>query len=262
MSVTHCGSGAVLGIDPKTKTGILIPLTCKSWLCDSCRKVKIRNWIKVAQAGRPERMITLTCDPKLHVNPYTALRTMAKAFTKLAERIRKKFGEFEYIKVWELHKTGWPHLHLMQRGSFIPQRWLSSQWSRLKIGKIVDIRKVTNQKTTATYMTKYMGKSVADLASLWSGVRVISKSNGWVIPEVQAKIQEQREEYVWRMIKADYWQIASDLATRGVTYTRFSQWSSIVILDFAPADMAASISPGESLPWEWMKETLESEQPP
>lgn len=66
-----------------------------------------------------------------------------------------------YIKVPELSKNGKQHLHVLFRGKYIDQAYLSSQWQEIHKAKIVDIRKVKytrTKKQIGAYMAKYMSK--------------------------------------------------------------------------------------------------------
>lgn len=111
-----------------------------------------------------------------------------KAFTKLVQRIRRKYGIFEYMLVWELTKKGTPHIHLLQRGTWIPKQVLSDMWCSLTGSFIVDIKRIQRSRDVARYITKYMGKSIADCAETLNGFRILQKSKGYVIeplPEIE-----------------------------------------------------------------------------
>lgn len=64
-----------------------------------------------------------------------------------------------YLCVFEAHKSGEPHLHILFRGRYIPQDWLSEQCAELLNSPRCDIRKVHNQKQAAWYVSKYVGKA-------------------------------------------------------------------------------------------------------
>ena len=79
-----------------------------------------------------------------------------------------------YIKVPEMSKNGKQHLHLIFRGQYIAQAYLSDQWQEIHKAKIVDIRKVhfkRGKKGLAAYMAKYMAKeNVYRYSWSWSWV--------------------------------------------------------------------------------------------
>jgi hypothetical protein len=75
-----------------------------------------------------------------------------------------------YFRVQELTKAGRPHLHIIIRGKYIAQEWLSQNWNQIHGAKIVDIRAVKNIKSKgdiAGYLAKYVGKESSGHVS-WS----------------------------------------------------------------------------------------------
>lgn len=86
---------------------------------------------------------------------------MTRALNLLAKRIRRRFPStpFEYIAVWETHKNGYPHIHLIARGPFLPQRVLSRWWHQLNGSPVVDVRRVHSPNGATHYLTKYLTKS-------------------------------------------------------------------------------------------------------
>lgn len=72
--------------------------------------------------------------------------------------IRREYGEFEYLRVLELTKKGWPHFHFVARSGYIPQPWLSDRWDTLTGAPIVDVRKIEKTREAYWYVMKYLGK--------------------------------------------------------------------------------------------------------
>jgi len=116
--------------------------------------------IAKAMAGKPRAMLTLTCDPKNYETPDEAARDMKRALVLLRRHLSKSFGidKLPFICVFERHKSGWPHMHLLIRGPFIPWKWLSLTWKRLIGAFQVDIRKIRGAAEAAAYVAKYIGK--------------------------------------------------------------------------------------------------------
>jgi len=115
---------------------------------------------------------------------------MKKAFAKLVQKIRYKTGNFEYLLVFELTKKGTPHIHMLSRGGFIPQAWLSDQWKKLTGSFIVDIRRIRRKKDVSNYITKYLGKAIASVAEGLNGLRVVQKSKLWDLRSDEEKSQK------------------------------------------------------------------------
>jgi len=115
---------------------------------------------------------------------------MKKAFAKLVQKIRYKTGSFEYLLVFELTKAGTPHIHMLSRGGFIPQAWLSDQWKKLTGSFVVDIRRIKKKKDVARYITKYLGKAIGRVSEELHGLRIIQKSKKWDLRPDEEKEQK------------------------------------------------------------------------
>jgi len=69
-----------------------------------------------------------------------------------------------YIKVPELSKNGKQHVHILFRGGYIDQKYLSDLWQEIHHAKIVDIRRVgvnVDKRKLASDMASYMAKDNA-----------------------------------------------------------------------------------------------------
>lgn len=79
-----------------------------------------------------------------------------------------------YIKVPEPSKNGKQHLHIVFRGKYITQAYISELWQEIHKAKIVDIRRVSfnrGKRGIASDMAKYMsGKSPYRYSWSWSWV--------------------------------------------------------------------------------------------
>lgn len=83
-----------------------------------------------------------------------------KEFKKFISRVRRIYGNFEYIAVIEFQKTGRVHYHLMINLPYIPQKKLLDLWGAGS-GSVY-IRKIRNVDNVGAYILKYMGKSIGD----------------------------------------------------------------------------------------------------
>lgn len=87
--------------------------------------------------------------------------------------IMKRQGWIDgYIKVTEyLDRFGLYHLHVIYRGKFIPQVWLSRVWSRIHKAHRVDIQLVKMPGSRmARYLVKYMVKDSCRYSWSWRWV--------------------------------------------------------------------------------------------
>ncbi len=137
----------------------VIPIRCKCWTCPHCRRKNLGMLIHQLDENPPERFLTLTCKPKLLETPLQAYNRCRPMIRKLFEKARRLFGCQEYAIFCELHRSGFPHWHILQRGGYIPQHWLSKTWESLTGARIVDIRKCFNARESIRYVTKYVTKA-------------------------------------------------------------------------------------------------------
>ncbi len=87
-------------------------------------------------------------------------RKISYSWDILKKRIYRRFGYVEYIWVRELTKSGLEHMHIIIRGPYIPQDWLSRNWEDIHGAKVVYIEMVWDPSTIVRYMAKYMTKDM------------------------------------------------------------------------------------------------------
>ena len=140
--------------------GVAIPLYCRSWGCETCQPKRARQLICRGIRGKPNRLITLTSSSKSGETVEERAAALANAWRVTVRKARRLWpGQpIEYLAVFERTQRGEPHLHILVRGPFIPQGWLSGQM-RERIGApIVDIRLIREPEKAASYVAKYIGK--------------------------------------------------------------------------------------------------------
>lgn len=108
--------------------------------------------------AKPNRLVTFTVANAIWRSPRDAFEGTKRKITQAATRLRREFGEFEYFKVLEVTKKGWPHYHLVVRSPYISQRHLSNLWDELTGAHIVDVRKLKATKDVYFYVMKYLAK--------------------------------------------------------------------------------------------------------
>lgn len=156
---TLCPAAQTLrGFSVTLGSSVIVQIRCKRWTCSHCGRRKMTHYAHRVAKARPNRFITLTTNPALWDSPQAAYDGTRSAVTKLAAKIRRRISEFEYFKVIESTRKGWPHYHLIVRSDFIPQPLLSQMWGHLTGAPIVDVRKVRKSEDTYWYTVKYLGK--------------------------------------------------------------------------------------------------------
>jgi hypothetical protein len=148
-------------------------------------------------AGKPTTFLTLTVNPAIGQDRQDRARQLSDAWKIVVKRARRKFTKapIEYLAVFEETKKGEPHLHIIARAPYIPQRWLSDQMAELISAPIVDIRKVSQARQAAQYIAKYVGKgpkAFEQLKRYW-------QSKGWDL-EAQPRVPgEDKPDSGWRI---------------------------------------------------------------
>lgn len=219
---------SILVIDPETEELKLCPVTCKRWGCEWCAVRKIKKLAYLTNGASPSRMMTLTIDPALYESPKDAWEQTTDKIPELVRLLRaepvrawkeaKKSKrpsainrpepmEFEYLKVTELHKSGWPHWHLLCRCPFIPRQWLTDAWASLTGATRVDLKKIASTFSSFRYLVKYLTK----LHRIDWTDRHVSYSQHFFKDEDKEKmlypeqtIEERTDEHPWMYLSRRY----------------------------------------------------------
>lgn len=193
-----------------TPVGPALYLEARCRICEPCLKARASYW-KLAAIREIERaqrtwFVTLTVRPEERLRViYAADLRLAKAgvedrcpkevfraqlkvlsphVTRFLKRLRKQsLARFRYLLVWEHHKDGFPHAHLLihERSGSLTKRLVQDQW---KLGfsncKLVGAAEGGFHKAAA-YTCKYISKSMLARVrasilyggeeTLWGGTR-------------------------------------------------------------------------------------------
>jgi hypothetical protein len=168
---------------------------------------------RTARNGQPTTFLTLTVNPARGQSPEGRARELVEAMRTMFKRAGRKFRKqkLEYLAVFEETKKGEPHLHVLMRAPFIPQRWISEQMDELIAAPIVDIRRVTNANLAARYVAKYVAKGPKSFGSLkryWS-------TPGYDLDKPTKEQRAQQKAQHWWVIDTPLWLLAEQWATFG-----------------------------------------------
>jgi len=142
---------------------------------------------------------------------------MSRALAILVKRIRRRqdVPTFEYVAIFEATQQGFPHLHLLARTSWIPERWLSNQWAELTASPIVDIKPISGPAQTAAYVAKYVAKGPAPFGSL-KRYRFSAHFRQTLPSSETAHLEEPM---VWKIVPKPLSEIAQDWLDAGFEVT-------------------------------------------
>lgn len=148
------------------ETGVVMPMLCGKYSCRYCGPRRVEMWRSLIEAAEPERFITLT-----RVGP--TLQAVGRVATTIVQRLRRRKYRFEYCMTFERLKNGYFHIHMLQKGDYIPQRFLSDCLRSATHGfsSVVDIRRC--RAGTAGYVTKYCTKvlTTSEVGSRADGIQ-------------------------------------------------------------------------------------------
>lgn len=136
------------------------PLSCRSWHCPNCRPGRQKALLAQGYSGHPNRFITLTSNPAQGGTVYERAKALAHAWRLIVKRLKRLHGNMgiAYLAVFEKTQRGEPHLHILYRGPWLPQSWLSAAMDELTSSPIVDVRYVEDSRKAVRYVAKYVGK--------------------------------------------------------------------------------------------------------
>jgi len=169
-------AATITGFSLALQEWVLIQVRCKRWGCSHCGQRKMSSFGHRVANAQPNRFVTLTVWTEAYETPRIAYDKTRRAIGQLSRKLRKEFGEFEYFRVLEVTKKGWPHYHLIVRSPYIPQQTISDYWARLARSKIVDVRKIRRPSDIYRYVVKYLGKQKY---IPWTNRRVAWSRNFW-----------------------------------------------------------------------------------
>lgn len=129
-------------------TGQTFPARCGRLGCWYCCRVNAKKRSLAIAYARPEREVTFTQVG----NDWQQVRDRMK---QVALKIRREVGNNEWV--WQVEEnpqqTG-HHVHAWQRGSYIPQKFLSEVAVNQGMGKVVHVSKLRNVGAASRYGLK------------------------------------------------------------------------------------------------------------
>lgn len=191
---------AILVAETASGDYLCVRTRCKMWSCPYCAKQNQKTWrariINHIQNVRGQwTWFTLTAHSKKR--GAQSLENLRKAWDTLVKRMKRRYGKFQYCRVYERHADGSYHLHAI--GSFhfgdIKERrakkdgtrtkysvWLKKNAADLKLGYYThaDDIEISHSGYIASYVTKYMTKFSDNQKRELGRIRHIQVSQGWL----------------------------------------------------------------------------------
>lgn len=258
-------SAVITAYDVGNNCRFLLRTRCKQWNCPYCAPKNMREWRYRIMATIEEYgdnvdwyLWTLTLSPKHHKSGSTAksLRVWRKHWNKLMGKVKYRLGKFMYIRVFETHKSGILHVHMLANATFddvvrikeyndkqeMNIRNHSEKMEKIMVsyglGKIHDIKPIVTDtyeenghaRNVSAYVTKYLTKDIQSDVRLtlkksgMENVRMIQTSHGWVAIEGDNK-------YKWVVGNVLYSEYDTDLIN-GVKLYDLNYGHEVEAIDF------------------------------
>jgi hypothetical protein len=154
----------------------------------SCRfmeSYKSRLWKRYGflESIKWDLMLSLTVDPQAFDRLSEEFAGIIRGWDKLRSAIRREYGDFVFVRVLEIQKSGRPHLHILISGiQYIPKGWIMELWSCYKIGLQIHIGAVRRRDLRGlSYVMKYVKKTTRTFGKdlLYSSLLFASNRRQW-----------------------------------------------------------------------------------
>lgn len=152
-----------VSVNAQPAAGEAAAIRCKRWSCPVCAEVNRRRVILLAKEARPRALLTLTVSSRAYPEPAAAAEALKRGLRLLRLRLSRheKLVNFQFLAVFEKHKSGWPHLHLVIKGKYIPWSKLLEWWKEITGSTGIYIQYIRSTGQAAAYCAKYIGKDLA-----------------------------------------------------------------------------------------------------
>jgi hypothetical protein len=166
-------------------------LPCRTWGCEYCAPRRRAQLKAMAASGLPNVCLTLTVRATTGESPVDRYQQLHRAWKVLVKRIIRQFAQppekrwqltadddapyhdilayaitkqvaakkvkrLHYMAFCEETENGEPHLHILLRTKYIPQKWISQQMDQLLRSPVVWIEKIRGARSAIQYVTKYV----------------------------------------------------------------------------------------------------------
>jgi hypothetical protein len=191
LSEQHCPNFNLVASTQRASDSrwIMTRLRCKLWSCPVCARKNRQMWRnflskKLRKISSVWWFGTLTA-PAWARSAEKSLASIRDNFDRFMKRLKRVFGKVEYVRVYEAHKSGAFHVHIVICGLFArverykarsgslgfrkpkmdnnARTWSVNTWwkktaSKCKMGFIAEIKRIPSSEAVG-YITKYLTKS-------------------------------------------------------------------------------------------------------
>lgn len=222
MELQFCPNFSALAIDAKISGSkrMFARLRCKQWTCEYCAEKNRQIWrAKLIHHINTVKgswcWFTLTAHGKKR-GQEASIANLRGGWDKLYHRMRYKFGDFSYARIYEKHQDGSYHIHAIASFAFDDIRirqskdgtnttystWLAAQAKSLKMGYYTHAANIADEFREhsgyiASYITKYIVKLTQDTKKDFGRVRHIQVSQNWTKKETEVSGEWQSKSGIY-----------------------------------------------------------------
>lgn len=168
---------------------LMTRIRCKMWTCPYCAKENRKEWGNFLRKRLPKVaaqwwFITLTAHERFR-DEAKSLANIRGNIDRIFKRLRRIYSNVEYVRVYEVHKTGAFHAHLLVTGlsarlqkhtarngveffratllergvgNWSVRTWFRRTARQMGMGYMVDVQEMADLRQTVGYIVKYLTK--------------------------------------------------------------------------------------------------------
>lgn len=180
----------------KPDTVVMKRVRCKSWQCAYCAKENRRLWAahlrnRLPRVASDWWFVTLTAHENTRT-PENSLQNIRSNIDRLIKRLRRIYANIQYVRVFEVHKKGAFHAHLLLAGmsdrltrkmakngqmfyrpktpadntrSWSIKTWWKRTAREMGMGYMVDVQKIGTMREAVNYVCKYLTKAAQNFVA-------------------------------------------------------------------------------------------------
>lgn len=192
----------LVGLSKSDSKALVFKANCDSWECEECAKNKKAQWsarailgLQAIQSnGMVARFVTVT-SAEWYKTSAAARVSFPNAWNKLYCRLKRKNLDLMYLLTIEFGaKTGHMHAHFLTNATQ-NERWYKNNARACGMGYQAKVELVESDGKAASYVSKYIGKSLAG-HELPAHFRRVRCSQNWT-PLAQLEAHERSSDFDW-----------------------------------------------------------------
>lgn len=175
----------ITGLDYERNVAVYLDTQCKTYECPVCRdcirKIHQARIIYGTKEHAPWQglrwsFVTLTSHEKVR-DPAGSLRLMQLALPRWRKRMKRRYGDFDYVMVFERHASGAAHVHMLINCP-VSKKHVRRHARAVGLGYMADVQALHAPAAAGKYVAKYLSKSLAE-AEFPKRFKRVRYSRGW-----------------------------------------------------------------------------------